>query len=143
MIELTPKTVPHFLKRFNDLHDALVRVVTFRFGPSEKIASVILSAQDTEADKLSNWVNIRFEMLGVTDLVLREGFGKTCVVIFKMNIGFMAGNIYLDFSPWSEAPVGIEDYRKSDFLIVARRCSWCVLPYADTIDVEEFGGRGT
>lgn len=129
MNELLPTTITDFFDRFYNCYDGLIRNVNINY-PS-KGALVVLSVQDQKAQKDEGWVNLHLYIENFTEFILRES-KSTCVVLSSgLQIGFFDSTLYLDFCPFSEAPEGIDDFKKSDFLIAGKKCIWSVLPYSE------------
>jgi hypothetical protein len=129
MPEISPSSVAEFLERFYHCYDGLVREVRINFAT--RSATVLLSVQDRETEDDEGWINLALEVEGFKELSLSEG-KATCVVLSGgLQVGFFDGVIYLDICPYTEAPTGLEDFRRSLFLVAGERCTWTLSPYTD------------
>ena len=126
MPKISPTTVSAFLERFYQCADGVVREVQVDFVT--KSATVTLSCQDREREIRQPWINLVFDVQEVVELRLIEG-ESTCVVLSQgLHVGFFDGLIYLDFCPYTAAPAGVEDFKRSHFLVVGERCTWALEP---------------
>ena len=139
MNELTADTAEAFLRRFGaagfgNLHDAVVRKIEVRYTPAAPCPSVSVevSVLDREARADAGWVNVRLNVDGVVEFVLKEGPRTSCVVVFRLNIGFSEGRVQLDFSGSDEASSVQDRQAECDFLVVGQRCSWSVVPHSES-----------
>jgi len=127
MPELLPSNFTAFFERFAYCYDGFVRDVELNYV--NRKATVILSVQDQETHKDHGWVNLTLEIEDVTRFILIED-KSTCVVLSGgLQVGFYDAAIYLDFCPYTQEPDGIDDFNKSHFLIVGKRCRWVVASY--------------
>lgn len=124
MPEITPFALAGFLERFSHCYDGVVRDVSIDFAAKRAVVNLLV--RDREAKEEDGWVHLTLEVEGLTELSLSEG-KSTCIVLSGgLQVGFFNGIIYLDFCPYTEVPVGVEDFRRSDFLIAGARCAWSV-----------------
>lgn len=133
MTEIKNSNFSDFLARFYNLYDGIIRNVTIKFMSKQHktTVTVICSVQDQEIVGDDSWINLTFNVINVIDLILLEG-NITCVVLSTgINIGFFDEHIYLDFCPFTEEPEGIDDFRKSRFLIVGGACFWQLSSYSE------------
>jgi hypothetical protein len=122
MKELLPSNLKMFLVRFDHCYDGLVRYVKMNYETKE--VTVVLSVQDRETQKNNGWVNLTLVVKQATKFILIED-KSTCVVLSGgFQVGFYDAKIYLDFSPYTEEPDGIDDFMKSHFLVVGKKCMW-------------------
>ena len=127
MIELTRSNINEFLERFNHGYDGIIRDVAIHF--SAKKVRVICSVKDQKTQMNKSWVNLAFEIENMIECIVIES-QSTCIVLSDgLQVGFFNDNIYLDLCPYTEEPDGIEDFKKSRFLIVGERCSWSLSTY--------------
>ena len=120
-----------FLSRFYDCSDGIIRRIALSTSLADKAleAHVTMSVQDREAKEDDGWVNLCLLMKGVKshsegiDIVYNE------VISDGIKIGFFADDIYLDLHPYTDEPESIEDFKKSQCLIIATGCSWSVGKY--------------
>lgn len=131
MPQLSSSNFIGFLERFYHCHDGVVRDVRVHFAT--KKVMVILSVQDRETQENEGWVNLTLEIKDLVEFILIEGKSTCAVISDTLQIGFFDGAIYVDFCPYTEAPRGIDDFRKSLFLVAGKRCVWSVSSYDDTI----------
>ncbi len=130
MQSLTPASLPSFLARFESFHDGLLRRIELRYLPSgEKELTVIVSAQDRTSSQ--GWSNVVFSVQRVSEITLREGRSSCQVLSSGMAVDWFDGQLFLAFSPWTAAPAGADDFRRSDFFVAGESCSWVVEPYGE------------
>jgi len=142
MTEISVQSVEEFLRRFGtpdcgNFHDAVVRRIEVRYTPGRPGISVSLeiSVQDAESEASAGWVNVRFDVDGVVQFVLKEGPRTTCVVVFCLDVRFLDdGKVSLDFSAVERSAGVTGEHAESDFLVVGERCYWALLPYAESPD---------
>jgi hypothetical protein len=122
MEELSSSNLAMFLTRFGHCYDGLVRYVKMDYETKEVV--VVLSVQDRETRENDGWVNLVLTVKEVSKFILIEN-RSTCVVLSSgLQVGFYNGKIYLDFSPYTEEPDGVDDFMKSHFLVVGKKCVW-------------------
>ena len=129
MFELTERNLPDFRRRFM-FYDGLIREVAIKYAPG-RAARVTLSVRDGEASDLGGWVNLVLEVADVEEIKHMESKGTCVVISWGVGFGFYNGCIYIDLCPQAEEPVSLEEFRRSNLLIVGKRCYWSVLPYTD------------
>lgn len=131
MIELTTSNLDKFLERFSHCYDGLIRDVRINF-PTKKV-SITCSVKDQNNQVDEGWVNLTLEIENMIELTVVER-QSTCIVLSDgLQVGFFNDQVYLDLCPYTEEPDSIDDFKKSDFLVVGERCSWSLAAYNEHI----------
>lgn len=129
---LSEQDLPAFLSRFASFDDGVIRKVEHRYGQhGVQRTSVIISVMDQQAQK--GWSNVTLVMDGVSEFVLREG-RTTCVVLsFGVCFRWIDGKIWCLLSPYSFESEFIDDFRRSDFYVVASSIAFSVSKYSEEV----------
>ncbi len=121
---LSPLNVNEFLKRFYHCYDGLIREIKIDF--TTKKAVILVSAQERAGSENLHWVNLKLDVKNVDNFTLVED-KSTCIVLSNgIKVGFFENKAYVDLCPYTDEPTGVDDFRKSNFLIVGGQCFWSV-----------------
>lgn len=94
-----------------------------------------VGVRDWSVETHNHWINITFEVEHVQKVALKKTENYTCAVVFRLNIGFFDGDIYLDFFPFSSAaddPTSYDDTKGvTNMMIIGKKGFWCESPYAE------------
>lgn len=128
---LTPDSVDAVLSRFNRFNDGLIRSIDVKFKTNrdDSVAIVTVSTKDTSAD--DDWFNVILRIQGLREVNFSEGRTSYIVLSDGLVVGWFEGLIFLDFGPYSTAPKGVEDFRKSGCYFAGKSATWQVEPYAE------------
>jgi hypothetical protein len=138
MTTINQQNYGHFLERFYNFHDGVIRrlEVNFRFHGSKPNAVIAIAVRDVEGSENQGWVWVRFEIEDVTELCLTEKHNLTYTVLSEaLHIGFFEGSTFLDFGTLLDLPEpderrrSLTDFRRSEFYIGAQKIHWYVEPY--------------
>lgn len=127
---LREEDAPDFLHRFDSFNDSVIRRIEHQYCKQDgQRTSVIISARDVMAPK--QWSNVTFTASHVSELTLREG-RTTCVVIsFGIVLKWIDGKVWCAFSPYFTEMESIDDFRRSEFYLVASSISVTINPYSE------------
>jgi hypothetical protein len=90
---------------------------------------IVLSSQDQKTTENEGWVNVTLEIEGVKEFVLVEGKTTSGVLSSGLSIGFFDGKIHLAIDEEAES---LDEFKKSNFLVIGERCTWAVSSYDET-----------
>lgn len=144
-MELTPETLDEFRERFGTLHDAVIHQVEYEIfvpKPLRKLR-VIVGARDWKTPTKDNWINLTFEIEGVSNVIIKSSWNHSIAVIFETHIGFFDGEIFLDFFPASLDPSNPDKYmeiskeRHVYLVVVGKKCLLHTSPYKTIINQQE------
>ena len=130
MKELASFCLTEFLTRFYHCYDGFIRYVEVDFRA--KKVKVSLSTQDKETRENEGWTNLIMEVKDVSEIILIEDRASCAVLSSGIQIGFFNDEVYLDFCPYTGEPDGIDDFKKSRFMVAGRKCFWSVIPFGDS-----------
>lgn len=130
-IALSPHSVDDVLNRFYRCSDGVIRHVdiVFRSAPAGSEATITISVRDGSAE--AQWVNLIWRVEGLEELAFLEGRTSYRVLSDGVVVGWFEGLTFLDFGPYTSAPEGVEDFRRSGFYFAGKAVSWEVVPYAE------------
>jgi hypothetical protein len=108
MESLDSVTRAGFLSRFYDLSDAVIRKIEHDYlSTGVQTTTVTIEAQDQLAAE--GWSHLAIRVSGVRELVFKEG-RTTCQILSSgVQIDWYDGLVFCDFSPYSTAPISIDD----------------------------------
>jgi|GEM_PF-6140163 len=137
--ELSPDTLAELEKHFGTFHDAVIHNVSFELFSKSKPYSVCITVgtQDLTLAPPNNWINLTFEIVEITKFILEKTRNYDFSIIFQLNIRFFDDEIYLDFFPYTENPMSIDDFwRRADskgpiFIVIGKKCYWQTSPYRE------------
>jgi hypothetical protein len=131
MNTLSGDSIDSFLSRFGTFNDSVLRKVEHRFAANgSRQAEVVISAQDQRVEL--GWSNVIISFADVFEFLFREGKSTRQVLSDGLKIVLLDGKLWCDFSPYSTEGESIDDFRRSDFYVVAAGINWDVVGYSES-----------
>ena len=132
MNNLNCDNMNEFLDRFDACNDGVIRLIDVSTtGASTCCANIIVSTVDKLATENDGWVNLRFEVQGVSKWPSDIGDWANEVLSDGIKIGFFNNELLLDLAPYTDEPDGRKDFEKSEWLFIGRECNWSVAKYSE------------
>lgn len=134
MIQLSSNATKAFLKRFGDLHDAIVRsvAVSFRSASQPTTVELTISTKDSERPDDDGWINLHLMFVDAPEFSFNEDQkSNSHHVIFEAVLDCFDGLFFLNLDN-SELDLTTRlGYRESQFYVTGHSLEWEVLPYAE------------
>ncbi len=129
---LTQADSESVLERFYRFSDGLIRRIDLVFEPNrdDSRATIACSVRDDAAG--SEWVNVIFRVRGLREFTMTEGRVSYRVLSDGLALGWFEGLVFLDFGPYTSAPSGVDDYRRSGCYFAGHSATWEIVPYNES-----------
>ncbi|HEY8599927.1 MAG TPA: hypothetical protein VIL85_15930 [Thermomicrobiales bacterium] len=137
---LSAANVAAFLDRYQHFYDGLLRRLQLHFARSQDAqcgsephgVTIECSVIENSSTATDSWVNIIMDIEEVSEIRLILGNHTWTVLSGGLSIGFIGDNTYLAFN--EDEAVTREDFIRSNFLIIGKRCTWTIRPYRESTD---------
>ena len=123
------------LDRFYRCNDGVIRRIELVFCPAREKSEATIECSVRDDLDGASWVNLICRVRGVSEFAMSEGNVSHRVLSDGLAIGWFDGLVFLDFSPYTTDPDGIDDFRRSGCYFAGESATWEVVPYNDFSNV--------
>ncbi|WP_088394589.1 hypothetical protein [Flavobacterium davisii] len=116
------------LKKINQGYDGLIRVIKVFNGFQN--AEITISVIDLENNR--DWINVVFFIKGIKEFKINQRMNFSNVVLSDgIKFKKIDNHFYIDFAPYSDEIVTIEDFRFSDIYFGCDSIEWETKSYSE------------